>query len=368
MTIRETARKIPFARKVYRAIRGKRTAPSKDPEDAPRLTKEQLDELSPDERRDYYIKSFVPERVRLEVSTVCQLRCAGCGFQKGGEDDLERGFLSLENFKNFCNRNPFVREIEISNYGEPFLNPHLAKMMHYAKEKGITLVCRNGSNFNTISDEQIRALVDTGFEAITLSIDGASQEVYEKYRIGGDFDRVIENVKKLQAYKKEKGSKLPKLKWQYILMEHNELEIGKAKALAKELGIPIHFKLNWDPSYEPVHREYLIEETGLKELTEAEYSATHKVSAFNSLCEQMFIRPQVNWDGRLLGCCTRRYATFDVNVFEVGLIEAIRSPKYILNKECLMTVHPDKERFSSCTCYSCPTRLKREESGIAFKI
>lgn len=293
MTIKDLARKIPFARKLYRAIRGKRTTPSKTVRDCSKLTAEQLDKLSPDERKEYYINYFVPKRVRLEVSTVCQLRCAGCGFQRGGEDNLGRGFLSLENFKKFCDRNPFVREIEISNYGEPFLNPQLVEMMYYAKEKGISLVCSNGSNFNTVSDEQIHALVDTGFKAITLSIDGASQEVYEKYRVGGDFNRVIKNVKKLQAYKKEKGSELPKLKWQYIFMEHNELEIGKAKALAKELDIPIHFKLNWDPSYKPVNREYMEKETGKKELTEEEYSAAHTVSPFNGLCKQMFIRPQI---------------------------------------------------------------------------
>ena len=114
-------------------------------------------------------------------------------------------------------------------------------------------------------------------------------------------------------------------------MEHNELEIGKAKALAKELGISIYFKRNWDQSYTPVNREYIIKETGMKELTEAEFSAVHGVHPHNSLCEQVFIRPQINWDGRLLGCCTRRYATFDVNVSEVGLIKAIRSKKYILN-------------------------------------
>lgn len=352
--VKDVVRRIPFAKKAYRMIR--------------RTENKQLAGLSPEERRDYYINQFVPNRVRLEFSTVCQLRCAGCSFQKGGKDDLGRGFLSVENFKKFCDMNPFIREIEISNYGEPFLNPNLVEMLYIAKEKGISMLCLNGTNFNTVSDEQIHALVDTGFKEISLSIDGASQETYKKYRIGGDFDCVMENVRKLQAYKKEKNSELPKLRWQYILMEHNELEVGKAKALAEELGIPIHFKLNWDPSYKPVNREYLIKETGRKELTVEEFTSTHGIHPFNGVCEQMFIRPQVNWDGRLLGCCTRRFATFDVNVFETGLIAAIRSPKYILNKECLMTLHPEKDRFSSCTCFACAKRIARERAGIAFSL
>ena len=368
ISLKKIARRIPFAREAYRVLAriGNNSASIKVLGTS-NLTAKQVARLTPEERKGYYINRYVPERVRLEVSTVCQLRCAGCGFQKGGEDNLGRGFLSVENFKSFCDKNPFIHEIEISNYGEPFLNPGLVEMMHFAKERGIALTCRNGSNFNTVSDEQTRALVDTGFREITLSIDGASQETYEKYRIRGNFDQVIENVKRLQAYKKEKCSIYPKLRYQYILMEHNELEIRKAKETA-EANIPIHFKLNWDPSYQPVNREYIMKETGLKYLTEAEFSAANKISPFNRMCEQIFIRPQVNWDGRLLGCCTRRYATFDVNVFEVGLIEAIRSPKYILNKECLTTVHPDYERYSSCTCFACTSRLLREKAGIAFDI
>ena len=72
--------------------------------------------------------------------------------------------------------------------------------------------------------------------------------------------------------------------------------------------------------------------------------------------------------GLLLGCCTMRYATFDVNVFEVGLLEAIRSPKYIAAKECLMTVQPEKERYSACVCYNCEKRLLRERAGLAFEL
>lgn len=317
---------------------------------------------------EYYLYEYLPETVRLDVSTVCQLRCAGCGFQAGGKDDLGRGFLTIEDFKRFADMNPFVKKIEISNYGEPFLNPDLVQIMYEAKARSIQLTCMNGSNFNTVSEEQMHAMVETGFRSIRLSIDGASQEVYSKYRIGGDFDRVIGNVRRLQALKEQAKTDLPKLDWQYVLMEHNELEIGKAKKLAAELGIPIVFKYNWDPTYKPVNREYITKQTGLTALTRAESFAEKKRPAYGRVCKQVFLSPQINWDGRLLGCCTRRYATFDVNVFEVGLEAALRSPKYLLAKKCLTTVHPDAETYSSCMCYDCPFRRQREEVGMALEL
>ena len=324
--------------------------------------------LTEEKKADYYINLHVPEKVCLEASTICQLRCAGCGFQRGDGDDLGRGYLTIENFKKFCEMNPFVREIELANYGEIFMNPDLVKIMYHAKEIGVSLSAWHGSNFNTVSDEQMQAMVDTEFLGIRLSIDGASPETYSKYRIGGNFDKVIENVKKLIELKKKAGARYPILKWGYIFTEHNELDIGKAKEMARSLGIPIYFKRNWDKTYTPVNREYMKKETGFEELTESEYSAVHKVNPFNDLCNYIFRKPQINWDGRLLGCCTRRYATFDVNVFEVGLVRAIRSAKYIEAKECLLTVHPDRERYSSCTCYDCETRKKREQAGLAFEL
>ena len=70
----------------------------------------------------------------------------------------------------------------------------------------------------------------------------------------------------------------------------------------------------------------------------------------------------------MLGCSDKIYATFDVNVFEVGLVVAIRSPKYIEAKECLMTLHPDKEKYWTCVCFDCPTRKLREKAELEFKL
>lgn len=325
------------------------------------------DKRTEEEKKHYFLYEYVPQRVRLDASTICQLRCTGCGFQKGGDDDLGRGFLTLENFRKFSEMNPFIREIELSNFGEIFLNPNLIAIMRHAKERNITLCANNGVNFNTVSDEQIQALVETGFRSITMSIDGASQETYSQYRVNGHFDTVIENIKKLQTLKKKAHSKYPLLRWQFILMEHNELEIAKAKQMAAALEIPIFFKYNWDPSYKPIHREYIIRETGMQQLTRAEYIKAHKISPFNHICEQLFIRPQINWDGRMLGCCNRTYAAFDTNVFETGLLAAMRSPEYIEAMECLMNVHPDKEKYGSCACYDCEIRRQRETAGLACK-
>ena len=74
---------------------------------------------------------------------------------------------------------------------------------------------------------------------MTVSLDGASQETYEIYRVGGAFERVINNIKAINAYKKQYKSAVPILLWQFVAFGHNEHEIAKAKTLATRLGM--HF-------------------------------------------------------------------------------------------------------------------------------
>ena len=316
----------------------------------------------------YYVNRYVPRQVRLEASTVCQLRCAGCTFQNSDHDGLGLGFLTFENFKRFVDDNPFVQRIELSNYGEIFLNPELVDMMRYARKKKVRLTCENGTNFNTVTEEQMRTMVETGFGRINLSIDGASQETYSKYRRGGNFDTVIANVRRLQEIKRELNSKDPELHWQFVLNEFDELDAGKAVEMAKELGIGIYFKRNWDPAYRPQHTEYLEKVTGMKFLTNRELTPEGKKSASDHYCQCVFELPQINWDGRLLGCYTARNAAFDVNVFESGLKKALRSKRYKDMKSCLLTLHPDRERYADCMCIDCRRRNFREKRGTMLDI
>ncbi|MBI2134868.1 hypothetical protein HYU09_02680, partial [Candidatus Woesearchaeota archaeon] len=131
--------------------------------------------------------------VRLEASSVCQLRCPACttGNRRNKEGVIGWGILKFTDFKKFIDNNPSVKNIELSNYGEIFLNRDLKNIIKYAYEKGVFLSAGNGVNLNNISEEIIECLVKYKFKHLLVSIDGASNDTYKIYRIGGDFDRVI---------------------------------------------------------------------------------------------------------------------------------------------------------------------------------
>ncbi len=139
-----------------------------------------------------------PVRLRLEASTHCQLKCPTCETATGEiYKHVALGFLRFDKFKQLIDENPQVRDVELSNFGEIFLNPQLPQIIEYAFEKNVTLSAGNGVNLNTVRDKTLEALVKFKFRHIRCSIDGASQETYQQYRVGGDFDQVMGNIDKV---------------------------------------------------------------------------------------------------------------------------------------------------------------------------
>ena len=131
-----------------------------------------------------------PSRLRMEASSVCQLRCPSCPTARGAiRPIIGNGFLAFADFRRIVDENPWVRRIELSNYGEMFLNPDLLSMLRYAHARGVSLSANNGVNLNTVGEDILEGLVQFRFRSMTCSIDGASDETYRRYRVNGDFGR-----------------------------------------------------------------------------------------------------------------------------------------------------------------------------------
>jgi len=278
-----------------------------------------------------------------------------------------KGYLKITNFRDFLSKHKFIKVVELSNSGEIFLNPDLIKIIEFSFENDVALTANNGVNFNNVTDEILEALVKYNFKSITISLDGASQEIYSKYRINGDFDTVINNIKKINSLKQKYNSEFPNLVWQYILMEHNENDVIKAKKMAEELKMSIGFKLTWDKEYLPKNVEMLKSETGLQFLTREEVMAKEKREYMFS-CYQLWNSPQINWDGRLLGCCRNFWDDFGVNVFEIGLKRAINSKNFVYAKKMLQGKVNSPNDIRNIPCCDCISYKRIKETGMYVEL
>ncbi len=305
-----------------------------------------------------------PVRVAIDASTVCQLNCRSCPNASGEiHKNIGSGFLKFEHFKNIIDENIWIREVELSNWGEIFLNPDLLKIIEYAYKKNVVLRADNGVNLNTVSEEVLEALVKYRFHSMTCSIDGASQETYSIYRRNGDFEKVMKHIRRINRYKDIYKSELPALKWQFVAFGHNTHEIAAAKKMADDLHMNFYLKLSWEdlytPTFSPVkEKDLLREESGIGVASREEYLEKTGKDYREETCLHLFDQPQINFDGRVLGCSYNYQGDFG-NAFQEGMIRSLNNEKIRYARQMLLGIKEGRDDIPCAVCKLFESRKKR---------
>lgn len=178
--------------------------------------------------------SAFPIICQVDPTNICNLRCPLCPTGTG-DYGRPKGMMNLQKFKEIIDEiGSYLYEINLYNFGEPLLNKEVFQMARYAHDHNI-LTCIN-TNLTVLTDEGAEALVRSGLDHVILSIDGLTPETYSKYRVGGDFDRVISNLKRVVDWKERLRSSSPFIEWQFLVFKHNEHEASRVEQFARSLG------------------------------------------------------------------------------------------------------------------------------------
>jgi Iron-sulfur cluster-binding domain len=179
-----------------------------------------------------------------------------------------------------------------------------------------------------------------------VALDGACNATYQLYRVKGNFDRVIANVRRINRFKEQYGSDEPVLIWQFVLFGHNEHEIGQARRMAAELGMRFAPKLNAVPEYSPlVNPGRALREAGL---TEERANRNWQTA----ICNQLWKSPQINWNGKILGCCHNNWAEFGGNAFEGRLVDSLNGERLVYARKMLRGKVPPRADIPCTSCES----------------
>jgi hypothetical protein len=264
---------------------------------------------------------------------------------------LGAGHLKLADFERLLDRNPEIRQVELSNYGEMFLNPQLPDLLACAYERKVAVSGRNGANLNHTSEAALNAVVKYRLTALTCSIDGATQESYSRYRINGQLERVLATIDRIRDLRRSSGSAFPLLDWQFVVMGHNEHEIEAARAMAHARGMHFFPRLSWNADHSPIVNHDLVRiQTGLGAASRAEYREKKGVEYTRDICSQLWRAPVINWDGKMLGCCVNYWGDFGGNVFVDGLHSTMSHPKLEYAREMLKGNAEPRPDIPCTTC------------------
>jgi radical SAM protein with 4Fe4S-binding SPASM domain len=280
-----------------------------------------------------YVRHY-PIKLIIDSGNICQLKCPLCPTGQN-KNTRNKCFLELDNFKKIIDEaGEYLYGVDLYNWGEPFLNKDIFNMIEYAQKNNIKV--QLSSNLNRFPDDYAEKLVKSGLEKLILSIDGASQESYSKYRVGGDFEKVINNIKKIANAKIKLKTKTPEIIWQFLVNKYNEMEIEQATKIAKEICVDkiLFSKMRCDMGNEILmndSKKVVSIKSWLGENKEHHrYDIDEKKRKIKpSRCSFIKTTMVINADGSVSPCCGVYDQKWDFgNIFEDKLINIWNNKKY----------------------------------------
>lgn len=245
--------------------------------------------------------SGLPIAMAFEPTTSCNLRCPEC---PSGLRAFSRptGMLSEALFREVIDQ-VANRLIYLTFYfqGEPYLNANFLNMVHYASGKGIYTATSTNAHF--LTDERARQTVESGLDRLIISIDGATQQTYQAYRVGGRLEKVLEGTTNILKWKKKLQSATPHVIFQFLVVRPNEHQVADIYQLARQLGVN-EVKLKTAQIYNyrtgselmPVNEKY----SRYKKLPDGTYALKNRL---DDHCWKMWHSCVITWDGKVVPCC-----------------------------------------------------------------
>ena len=112
---------------------------------------------------------YLPVRLWVEPTSVCNLRCVMCP-----NKDLPReqkGFMDFALFQKIIDEaKDFIFDVHLLHRGESLLHPDFFKMVRYAHDAGIAT--RFHTNGTLLDEDKARRLIEAGLDQFAFSFDG----------------------------------------------------------------------------------------------------------------------------------------------------------------------------------------------------
>ncbi len=196
-----------------------------------------------------------PVNLDVSVTNHCNLRCTMCKrtvtladkdlWNSGTVIDPKLMFLDFDIFKKVIDEgaDKGLQAVHMTGHdGEPTMHKQLPEMIEYAKNKGLADVYThsNATYLHTKNKKDpngpdlTERILDAQPHRIVFSVDSPVKETYEKIRVRANYDQVIKNIHDFIKRKKERKQIFPIVKVQMVVMEQNQDEVNKFKALFKD--------------------------------------------------------------------------------------------------------------------------------------
>lgn len=275
-----------------------------------------------------------PAHLLIEPVSYCNLKCVMC-FQVDKTFSGNKSFMGKMDFDLFkkCIDEARIyncRGLTLASRGEPTLHPQLNKFLEYCAP------CDNhqffdfklNTNATRMDDSLCHAILKSQVNLLVYSVDSDNKDQYEKIRVGGKFEKVLENIKKMKVIKQKHypESKL-RTRVSGVLVDNQKIEDIEAF---------------WSP--------YVDEVSLIKNMPRWD-SYNNSLMQKESTCNVLWQRMYVWYDGVCNPCDFDYKSYLEVgNAKDDSLSSIWQSDRY----QELRRKHLEKERGKLVPCDRCP--------------
>ncbi len=176
----------------------------------------------------------LPESLALEPANVCNLMCPEC---PTGNLTLLRPkqFMPVDLAQQILEQAaPHLMYLQLFFQGEPLMHPRLTDII--SRATALNIYTATSTNGHYLTPQICQNLIEAGLKRLIVSVDGTTPEVYNRYRVGGNLNTVIEGIGNMVAAKKQMGVSYPFLIIQMVVFKTNEHQIADIKRLTRMWG------------------------------------------------------------------------------------------------------------------------------------
>ena len=273
-----------------------------------------------------------PPHLLIEPTSICNLRCVMC-FQIDETFTRDKSMMGLMSWELFTSVVDQAAEngcdaITMASRGEPTLHKRFGEKLHYIRKKGF-LDTKINTNATLLNEALIRDILGSEVANVTFSVDAITAESYEKIRVRGKFDQVLDNIKLFNKIRVE--------------------DFPNSKTTTRISGVAV------DPDQNPEEMEQfwsdLVDEVVIVPSLPRWDSYNNPRFMRNEACEILYSRMYVWWDGTCNPCDFDYKSLLTVgNANTQSLVDIWKSEKYTRFR----TLHENMRRSELNPCDRCP--------------
>lgn len=189
-------------------------------------------------RTDDMAKQPFPKLIQLQTINACQAACKMCPYPTF-KDVFPRGRMDDRLFQKIIDEIAAHAEVETfvpMLQNEPFLDRTLFDKIKLFKQRtGGRVRVELVTNGALLTEEHIQKLRDAELDILDISLDALSRKVYEKIRIGLDYEQVLAGVERVIAADLPGTSVFVRL----VRQRDNAHEVRAFAGRWRERGIPV---------------------------------------------------------------------------------------------------------------------------------